>query len=132
MKHAKNHGRTGIRAALFAGSAIVFGALVAANPFSAAAETSREDSRGGSSGTSTSGTHHPRATSTTGEPKPTTTKAGPTQPSRETITSNPGPISLGADGNTVTSNETDIGGGQSQNATGTDSQNTGLITSSQE
>jgi hypothetical protein len=126
--------RTGMQAALFAGSAIVFGALVAANPFSAAAETGREDARG-SSDTSTSGpnnskpkstTSHPRPSavqpkSTADKPAPTHSNPGviapnpgainvrpaPTEPSPEPIVSNPGGISFSPD--SVTNHA--VGGG---------------------
>jgi hypothetical protein len=98
VKSTKNYRRTSTQAALFAGSAIVFGALVAANPFSAAADTGREDASSGSSDTSTSAANDSQPSSTTGEPRPTTGEPKPatakpkptTNP--EPITSNPEPI----------------------------------------
>jgi hypothetical protein len=100
VRTTKDHRRTGMQAALFAGSAIVFGALVAANPFSAAAETGREDARGGSSDTSSgpnnskpkSTASHPRPTAV--QPKSTTDKPAPTHSNQGAIAPNPGAINV--------------------------------------
>jgi hypothetical protein len=83
--------RTGMQAALFAGSAIVFGALVAANPFSAAAETGREDARG-SSDTSTSGPNNSKPKSTTSHPRPSAVQPKSTADKPAPTHSNPGVI----------------------------------------